>query len=249
MPTVQYCIKVNLPDGSAVDGAQIEARNKNAWQEHGRHWDGMTKDGEYCWEHLDRGANGDAYDFKIRYLDDRGIEWRGSFTDRVFSDSTKEIILRPLFLDEEMNFSIPADVEMYFSKTDAGKEIIAAIRELSSAIKNGLSRSALTLSTYILEGMIYLKATELGIWKKAYGEKAFGGLLSINEIRDMFPDGALDKAEGLNKLRIPGAHFKGISSVIEESRIATNIILFLAKTWFKNVIKKDTPTEESTKTD
>lgn len=243
MGTAQYCVKVNLPDGSLPSGVHIEAINKDAWFDSGRYWKGTTKDGVYCWENLDTGTNGDAYDFYLRYADSSGVDWRALFTDRISKKGVKELTLRQLFLDEDLEVSLPVDIQTFYSQTEEGKEILAAINELSSAIKNGMSHSALALSTYILEGMIFLKADENKIWKDEFGEKTFGGLLGVEEIRELFPKGSLDQVEGLNKFRRTGAHFKRVSHVIHEAKIGAHIIKELSIFWFRKALSKDSTDE------
>ncbi len=239
MGTAKYCVKVELPGGKQVDGAQIIAQNKDAWFDSARFWKGITKDGVFCWDHLDTGLNGDKYDFSVRYVDVNGVEWRAFFSDRIFSNSEQTIVLRQMFLDEEMEFSIPTDIENYLSHEDGGKEIIAAMKELAISIKKGMSHSALALSTYILEGMIMLKAKNEGVWDPEFENKTFGGLLKMDKVKNLFPNGALDKAEALNRLRRPGVHFKNISPIIYEAKIASNLIMELLVMWFRKTLTRN----------
>ncbi len=242
MGTAKYCVTVTLPGGKLAEGAQIIAHNRNSWGDSAKYWEGITKDGVYCWDHIDTGLNGDKYDFSVRYADESGVEWRAGFSDRIFSISEKTIVLRQMFLDEEMEFSIPSDIENFLTQEDGGKEILSAMKELAISIKRGMSHAALTLSTYILEGLINLKAQKDGIWDKEFEGKTFGGLLKLEKVKRMFPQGALDKAEGINKLRIPGAHFKNISSSIYEAKISVNLIMQLAVIWFRGVLGNGTST-------
>lgn len=99
MGTAKYCVNIELPGGKLVDGAQITAQNKDAWFDSARFWQGITKDGIFCWDHLDTGLNGDKYDFSVRYADLNGVEWRAFFSDRIFSNSEQTIVLRQMFLD------------------------------------------------------------------------------------------------------------------------------------------------------
>ena len=55
----------------------------------------------------------------------------------------------------------------------------------------------------------------------------------------MIPHEEQDRLAALNKLRIPGVHFKGGSSVIEEAKIGKRIILKLAETWFSHLPEKN----------
>ena len=233
MGTARYCISVSMPDRMFVDGVQITAINRDAWASSVKTWSGITKDGIYCWEHLDTGLNGDKYDFGLRYVDERGIEWRGSFSDRIFSNGEKKVVLRQVFLDEDTEFTVPPYVENYLIQQDEGKEILAAMKELAVSIKNGMSHAALCLSTYILEGIIILKARIDGVWSSEFEGRTFGALLGLPKVKQLLPSGVLNKAEAINKLRLPGAHFKDISTSINEAKVAVALIKQLCTDWFK----------------
>lgn len=143
MGTAGYCITVIMPDGTMPSGVHIEAVNKDAWFDSGRVWKGTTVEGKHCWSHIDTGANGDAYDFFLRYSDNNGVEWRSYFTDIIFADDSAQTSLRQLFFDEEFEFEISPDIEYFLSKKKVGKEILATMKELSLALKKGMSHSAL----------------------------------------------------------------------------------------------------------
>ncbi len=237
MGTAKYCLYVTLPGNVAVSGVDICAENKDAWFDSSRYWNGTTKDGKYCWDRIDIGVNGDKYDFKLRYADENGVEWRGYFSDRIFnSGGSKNIELRHLFLNEDFEFSIPDGILNVLSTQEGGKEIIAAIRELSITIKKGMAHSSLALTTYILEGMIHLIAIKRGLWKEEFDKDTFGELLNKKELRELYPSGTFQRAEALNKFRIPGVHYKGFPSYIEEAKVGARLILDLSKSWFGNLI-------------
>lgn len=139
------------------------------------------------------------------------------------------IILRRPFLDEDLDFELPQNVVEILSKTSDGSEMVAAIMELSAAIKSKMSHSSLTLSTYILEGIIRIKAKKKGVWKNAFQEKTFGQLLNEKDIEKVIPAGALSKLKGLNLFRVPAAHFMGINTVIDEARIAIQLVFTMVK--------------------
>lgn len=64
---VRVTIRVELPNGQAVAGAQIQGENHDAWSEKHRLWSGTTdQSGSYTWENLDRGTLGDRYTFTAR---------------------------------------------------------------------------------------------------------------------------------------------------------------------------------------
>lgn len=237
MGTTKYIIRVKFPNGEVASGAQIEGINRDAWATSARFWNGTTQDdGSYTWEHIDTGVNGDKYDFYCRYLDANGIEWKGEASDRLFASQMaliKEITLRQPFLDETLDFSLPTDIEDSISKVEFGGELVASVKEMSFALKKGMAHSALTLSTYITEGFLRARAERLGKWKSDYERLTFGQLIENREIQELLPIGILDKMKALNQLRKPSAHFKGLSSAVEEAHIGAQIVTTLASDWFK----------------
>lgn len=237
MGTAKYSIIVKFPDGVVASGARIEGINRDAWSRSGRFWYGTTKnDGIYTWEHIDTGVNGDKYDFYCKYLDTNGVEWKGEGSDRIFTSLEaleKEITLRQPFLDETLDFSLPSEIEDSISRTEFGGELVASVKEMSFALKKGLAHSALTLSSYIIEGLIKARMKKMGIWKEEYDEYTFGQLIDKKEIQKIIPPGILDEMKALNQLRKPSAHFKGVSPIVEEARIGAKIVVTLAQEWFK----------------
>ncbi len=236
MGTTTYTLKVYFPDGTPANGVKITGINKDAWAESAKYWMGTTLfDGSLTWKHIDTGVNGDKYDFYCKYIDPNGVTWKGEASDRIFTslnEIVKEIILYQPPLDEDLDFTLPQLVEANILKTESGKELIAAIGEMRLALKQGMSHSALALSTYIIEGLIIIKAKEIKMWKNQWEEYTFGKLINDPEIQKFIPTEEQDKLFALNKLRIPSVHFKGASSIIEEAKIGKMIILKLAEKWF-----------------
>ena len=236
MGTTQYIIKVTFPDGSTAVGVNITGINRDAWTESARYWYGTTNlDGSYTWDHIDTGINGDKYDFTCRYVDSKGSEWKGEASDRIFTrpaTQIKTIVLRQPFLDEDLDFTLPGEIESVIAGNQNGNEILAAIKEMGLAIKQGMSHSAIALSTYIIEGLIIMKSKENKIWKTEWNKYTYGQLIKEEEIKAIIPADILERAIALNHLRILGVHFKGTSSIIEDAKSGVQVILFLAKTWF-----------------
>ena len=170
-------------------------------------------------------------------MDLNGVEWRAEASDRLFSSQNtafvKEITLRRPFLDETLYFSLPSDIENSISNTEFGGEILVSINEISFLLKKGLAHSALTLSSYIIEGLIRARAKKMGIYKAEYDELTFGQLINEGEIKKIIPIGLFDEMKALNHLRKPSAHFKGVSPIVEEARIGAKIVQILAQEWFK----------------
>ena len=236
MGTTAYTLNVYFPDGSPANGVKITGINRDAWSDSARYWYGTTLfDGSHTWRHIDTGLNGDKYDFYCRYIDLNGVEWKGEASDRIFTSSVElvnQITLYQPPLDEDLDFNLSPLIEANIMKDDSGKELLAAIREMSIALKQRMSHSALALSTYIIEGLIVITAKERKIWEEPWKKYSFGKLITEPKILEIIPSEEHDRLSALNKLRIPGVHFKGGSSIIEEAKIGTRIILKLAETWF-----------------
>lgn len=243
MGTTLYTLKVFFPDGTPANGVKITGINRDSWTDSAKYWYGTTlPDGSHTWQHIDTGVNGDKYDFYCRYIDLNGVEWKGITSDRIFTSSielVKQITLYQPPLDEDLDFNLSALIENNILKAESGKELLAAIREMSIALKQGMSHSALALSTYIIEGLIVITAKEQKIWKESWKKYSFGKLINEPKIQEIIPSEEQDKLFALNKLRIPGVHFKGGSSIIEEAKIGERIILKLAETWFSYVPEKN----------
>ena len=188
-------------------------------------------DGTFTWENLDIGF-GDKYEFEVKYRDKSGIVWKGEISDKIRGDTIKDIVLREAYVEELGTMQVSGRVEEFLRKSSSGKEILDAMRELSIAAGNGLSRSAVSLSTYILEGMIQIKARLEGIWIGAFENMTFGQLIKEEKIKHLFLPGILDKLEGLNKLRIGASHFKSIKTIESEAQIAIAVIREISTSWF-----------------
>ena len=236
MGTTTYTLKIYFPDGNLANGVKFTGINRDAWTEGAKYWYGTTlSDGSYTWEHIDTGINGDKYDFYCRYIDPNGAEWKGEASDRIFTSSTESVMQITLYqtpLDEDLEFNLPSLVEANIKRSVSGKELLEAIGEMAIALKQGMSHSALALSTYIIEGLIIITAKERKIWKEHWKKYSFGKLINEPEIQEIIPLEEHDRLFALNMLRIPGVHFKGGSSIIEEAKIGKEIILKLAGTWF-----------------
>ncbi len=230
----RFTLQVLLPSGKPAIGASITGHNQNAIDSGTVQWYGSTlEDGTFTWENIDTGFLGDKYDFHCRYLDQNSVEWFGNISERIKTSSepvTKTVMLRLLFMDEWTEFSISKDTEAFLSKLDNGTEILGAMREMSMAIKNRMSHSAMALSTYILEGIIKSIALKKGVKKiERFDIMTFGKLIHDEEISKIIPVGELNKLRGLNEFRVSSVHFKGITPVIEEARLGAKLIMSLLK--------------------
>ena len=78
-----------------------------------------------------------------------------------------------------------------------------------------------------------MKVKKDRIWKEEWDRYTYGQLINENDIKKILPQEILDRAIALNHLRIPGLHFKGASTFIEDAKSGIHVILFLARRWFK----------------
>lgn len=133
-------------------------------------------------------------------------------------------------MDEWTEFNITKDMENSLSQLDNGIELLNAMKEMSMAIKNRMSHSAMALSTYILEGIIKTMAKRRGAQDiERLDGLTFGELVNDKEVSRIVSEGELDKLRGLNKFRNSSIHFKGVTTVIEEALIGARLIMSLLR--------------------
>lgn len=228
----QFTLKVLLPTSEPAVGAEVTGYNRNAADQAAVQWHGSTLDDGTCtWVNIDTGLLGDKYDFYCRYLDSNSVEWTGSLSERIKGSPVpviRTVMLRQLFMDEWTEFSVTKGAEESLSKLSEGKEILDSMKEMSMAIRNHMSHSAMALSTYILEGIIKAMARKKGVKEAGrLDNMTFGELINDKEVSQIITAGELDKLRGLNKFRVSSVHFKGVSTVIEEARIGARLIMSL----------------------
>ena len=91
---VTVTLKVQLPDGTPVSGAQIDGTNTNAWTDQNKKWPGTTlQDGTHTWANLDKGTVGNFYTFKVSFRDSHGNDWYGEISERISVASTLTVTL------------------------------------------------------------------------------------------------------------------------------------------------------------
>jgi class 3 adenylate cyclase len=92
---VRLTVRVRLPDGSAVAGAQITGTNHDAWAKRHRQWFGTTDpSGLFTWENLDKGTLGDRYTFAVRWVDPGSTAWTGEVSERIRGPRELLVVLR-----------------------------------------------------------------------------------------------------------------------------------------------------------
>lgn len=232
MGTKHVILIVEKPGGTRVSGARVFCHNQSTIHKEFREWYGGTdKDGLFDIQNLENGW-GDKYDFDAQFVDEAGVEWRGTTSDRIKNDTEKKIILHIAYPDEIGKINIPRQISEDLQKDEDGKILLNAISELQSAIRNRMTHATLVLSTYIIEGMIRIVAKRKGIWNPEFEDKTYGQLIHCKELEILFDKRLLEKARGLNAFRIGGAHFTGLQSFMAEGQVAIVIVQTLLPSWF-----------------
>lgn len=222
-------IFVYLPGKKPAVGANITGVNRNAWNKKVGSWKGtIGEDGSYTWGNIDTGTFGDFYDFEAIYVDEDGVKWVGRISDRIAKPTDLAIVLSP----EYRTIHISKEAIENLAKQERGKSLLEGIKELQKSMSAGLVHASITLSTWILEGLIKIKAQNQEIWKEEYEQKTFGQLVSMEEVNKMLPVNMRDRIKGVANWRKPHAHFKGAKTVREEAQLVSYLVKDLAEEWF-----------------
>lgn len=221
---------VRLPSGEPVKGAVIVGTNQNAWFDPVRYWRATTGvDGAYIWTNLDTGVAGDMYEFRAEYVDDRGVRWVGFASERIWEPREISITLHPWYLGE---VNLSDQVKNALGSSKEGQSVLEGIKELDLAIKGGLVQSAISLSTWVIEGMIRVKLTVMGKWKREWDHKTFAQLLEQSDVEQSIPPGLRARFKALAAVRTPSVHFKEGTSVPSEAQLGVSAVVQLAEEWF-----------------
>ncbi len=233
MGYTKYEVMIFLENGNPVAGAQVEAFNRNAVLPSSKNFTGTTgPDGSYAWDTLATGFNNDTYDFHS-FKEIESILYEAVWSERVMPNKPyqKDVTLHTQLLKDLKELNIPKSILDKVNSEDSGKYILSAIDELNKCIRYNLSKSAVTLSTSILEGVIKIHLTKKNAWDESFDNVTFGRLISKIKNKNIVAAGLMNKLEALNKLRLPAAHFKGTDTTTDEARIGMSVVkefLYLA---------------------
>lgn len=173
----EVTIRVMFPDGTPVAGASIHGVDAHAWGSD-KDWYGTTgTDGTHTWTRANTGAFGNFHRYEVTFTDREGLKWVGRSTERILSPVTIPITLRPAY---SIELELPKPVVEALEGSPDGRQILEGFREMKGALGEGLLRSPVVLATWILEGLIRVKAKIEGKWKNGYSVQTFGQLLTIN---------------------------------------------------------------------
>jgi len=123
-------------------------------------------------------------------------------------------------------------VKQALERTEDGRHLLEGIRELKAALGAGLLRSPVIVSTWILEGLIRIKAKAQGDWKEGFSSQTFGQLIANKEILGMFPQGLRPRVLALADFRTASAHNTGAAAYVAEGQLAASIVVDTAASWF-----------------
>ncbi len=233
-------LKITTSDekGTRIQGVVVRIYNESAWLPSIKNWKVISNEkGECIIQNFDFG-DGDKINFQADYLSKDGVRYVGFHSDKIVGPTVIPITMVESL--SEYSFSLVASkAGLEFLKNDGdGKIVLEAINELEIAINNNLPHASISLSTYILEGLIRIEAIKRGLWKDEYASKTYGDLVHINELKDLFEPGELQKIQAFNAFRIPAVHFKRVRTILAEAQVGAELISQLITRWFSTIVSK-----------
>lgn len=233
-------LKITTSDekGTRIQGVVVRIYNESAWLPSIKNWKVISNEkGECIIQNFDFG-DGDKINFQADYLSNDGVRYVGFHSDKIIGPTVIPITMVESL--SEYSFSLVASkAGLEFLKNDGdGKIVLEALNELEIALTNNLPHASISLSTYILEGLIRIEARKRSLWKEEYGSKTYGDLVHINELKDLFEPGELEKMQAFNAFRIPAVHFKKVRTILAEAQVGAELISQLITRWFSSIVSK-----------
>lgn len=224
-------VTVKFPNGRPAISARILGFNHDAWdKKHHGEWHATAEEGgSHTFDNLDSGTLGDRYTFEATIVDEEGVRWSGEVSERIKRDVDLTIVLAPSY---SVDVEIPSPVKRTLERSEEGRQLLEGIRELKAALGAGLLRSPVVVSTWILEGLIQIKAKAEGKWRDGFSALTFGQLVANKEILAMFPSGIQPRVLALADFRTPSAHNTGAAAHVAEGQLAASIVVDTAASWF-----------------
>ena len=222
-------IRVRFPNGAPVVGASIHAVDTHATGGD-RDWYGTTgADGTHTWSRANTGFAGNFHNYEVTFVDSEGLKWVGRTSERVLTPIEIAVTLRPAY---SIELELPKPVVESLGATEDGRQILEGFRELKTALGEGLLRSPVVLSTWILEGLVRIRAKLTGRWRDGYSSQTFGQLVANPELMALFPDALQPRVRAIAAFRTPSAHNTGAATHIAEGQLAASLALETAVNWF-----------------
>ena len=238
MGKAELKITTSNEKGTRIQGVVVHIYNESAWLPSIKNWKVISNEkGECIIQNFDFG-DGDKINFQADYLSKDGVRYVGFHSDKIVGSTVIPITMVESL--SEYSFSLVASkAGLEFLKNDGdGKIVLEALNELEIALTNNLPHASISLSTYILEGLIRIEASKRGLWKEEYGSKSYGQLVNINELKDLFEPGELEKIQAFNAFRIPAVHFKKVRTILAEAQVGAELISQLITRWFSTIVSK-----------
>lgn len=222
-------VKVMFPDGSPVVGASIHGVDTHAVGGD-RDWYGTTHaDGGHTWTRANTGVAGNFHTYEVTFVDREGLKWVGKSSDRILTPVVIPITLRPAY---SIELELPKPVVETLAASPDGRQILEGFREMKTALGEGLLRSPVVLATWVLEGLIRVKAKIEGKWKQGFADQTFGQLVANKEILELFPSSLQPRVKAVASFRTPSAHNTGAATHVAEGQLAASVALDTAVGWF-----------------
>lgn len=218
---------VRYPSGGFVVGATVIAYNLSASDDGHRTWEASTWfDGKAHWNKMDTGvATPDMYKFQVMHVDENGVQWTGSYSDRIWNDSTFEMILKPVY---EGVINLSDDVLKNIGETQGGEIVLTGLYELSKIVGTGSIQAVTLVAGWVMEGLIRLKARVEGLWKEEWEKRSLGEFIDQPAIQRIIPDGLRARIRGITNFRKLGAHYKDTIPLAAEAELSTKTVEELA---------------------
>lgn len=225
----QVTIRVRFPDGRPVVGAAIHGVDTHATGDD-RDWYGTTdNDGTHTWTRANTGVAGNFHTYEVTLVDADGVKWIGKTSERILTPVVIPVTLRPAY---SIELELPKPVIESLGSSDEGRQILEGFREMKTALGEGLLRSPVVLATWVLEGMIRVKAHLTGTWKEGYSSQTFGQLVANREIIELFPENLQPRVRAVAAFRTPSAHNTGAATHVAEGQLAASVAVDTAASWF-----------------
>ena len=238
MGKAELKIITSTEKGTKISGVTVRITNESAWFPSIKNWKGISNEkGECIIQNFDFGTE-DKINFQAEYVSSDGVRYVGFHSDKIVGPTV--IPLTMVESISQYSFSlVTSKVGLEFLKNDDdGKIVMEALRELEIALEDNLPHASISLSTYILEGLIRIEAIKRGLWKDEYASKTYGDLVHINELKDLFEPGELQKIQAFNAFRIPAVHFKRVRTILAEAQVGAELISQLITRWFSTIVSK-----------
>lgn len=234
-------VMVTFPTGETAPGSTITIFSRSEIYQDSKQWSATSDgSGKYVWPNMNTGLLGNVYEFAAKYVDpENGNIWLGEAVIRVKRSLTVKINLRKAYLNEITRTQLDISTIEFLSNLEEGDAFIDVLRELSTSLALELSRSAIALSAYLVEGFIRVKLKLDEEWQAKFERRTLGQLLEESAVKQALGNKVYRKALLLNESKVLALHPVGTRSIIEEAYIGVQLMKDIADSWFNGLNKDD----------